>query len=205
MDKDATETVVTEETETETSNVSVDVTPEVETQEDDPAAGLKSALQKERQARKDAEKQAREIQRQLDDLNKTPDEKAIEDARREAIAETMKAANLRVVRTEFRSLAKERGLDPKTASILADLEGIEVNEDGDVDTDSLSAAIDAVISEHPSLIPSRFQGTADQGARGKDAGPTQMSQSDFELIKHDFRAVKKAKDEGRLNKLLGIE
>lgn len=203
MDEETTEMVETEET---VVAESVDEVEQVETDEvDDPAAGLKSALQKERQARRDLEKRLKEFEREVAARDLTPDERVIEEARREAAAEATQAANGRIVRTEFRSLAKERGLDPNTASRLADLDGVEVDDDGNVDADSLTAALDAVVAEHPTLVPARFQGTADQGARGRDSGPKQMTQAEFDRIKHDYRAVKKAKDEGRLNSLLGID
>lgn len=203
MDEETTEMVETEET---VVAESVDEVEQVETDEvEDPAAGLKSALQKERQARRDLEKRLKEIEREAAARDLTPDERVIEEARREAAAEAMKAANGRIVRTEFRALAKERGLDPNTASRLADLDGVDVDDDGNVDADSLTAALDAVVAEHPTLVPARFQGTADQGARGRDSGPKQMTQAEFDRIKHDYRAVKKAKDEGRLNSLLGID
>lgn len=203
METETTETVETEVDDTATEDV-VEVEQE-ESPEEDPTAGLKSALQKERAARKELEKQLKEKEREEATRNMAPDERALEEARREAAAEAMKAANGRIVRTEFRSLAKERGLDPNTASRLADLDGVEVDDDGNVDADSLTAALDAVVAEHPTLVPARFQGTADQGARGRDSGPKQMTQAEFDRIKHDYRAVKKAKDEGRLNSLLGID
>lgn len=203
MDEETTEMVEAEET---VVAESVDEVEQVETDEvDDPAAGLKSALQKERQARRDLEKRLKEFEREAAARDLTPDERVIEEARREAAAEATQAANGRIVRTEFRVLAKERGLDPNTASRLADLDGVEVDDDGNVDADSLTAALDAVVAEHPTLVPARFQGTADQGARGRDSGPKQMTQAEFDRIKHDYRAVKKAKDEGRLNSLLGID
>jgi len=203
METEPTETVETEAEDTTTEDV-VKVEQD-ESPDEDPAAGLKSALQKERAERKALEKLVKEFEREKATRDMAPDERALDEARREAAAEATKTANARIVRTEFRSLAKERGLDPNTAVRLADLDGVEVGDDGEIDADALTAAVDAVIAEHPSLAPSRFQGTADQGARGKEAGTKQMSQADFDRIKHDYRAVKQAKDEGRLNALLGIE
>ena len=202
------ETETTETVETEVEDTTAEDVVEVEQDEspdEDPAAGLKSALQKERAERKALEKLVKEFEREKATRDMAPDERALDEARREAAAEATKTANARIVRTEFRSLAKERGLDPNTAVRLADLDGVEVGDDGEIDVDALTAAVDAVIAEHPSLTPSRFQGTADQGARGKEAGTKQMSQADFDRIKHDYRAVKQAKDEGSLNALLGIE
>lgn len=199
-----TETTGTVETDVDdTAAEQADGVEQVESEVEDPAAGLKSALQKERADRKALEKRVKEYERAEATRDLAPDERVIEEARREAAAEAMNAANERIVRTEFRAIAKERGIDPNTAVKLAEFGGVEVDDDGNVDSDSLAAALDAVLADHPTLVPSRFQGTADQGARGRDTGPSQMTQAEFDRIKHDYRAVKKARDEGRLDALLG--
>ena len=201
MDEETTEMVETEET---VVAESVDEVEQVETDEvDDPAAGLKSALQKERQARRDLEKRLKEFEREAAARDLTPDERVIEEARREAAAEATQAANQRIVQTEFRSLAKERGIDPKAAVRLADLSAVDVGDDGAVDVDDLTSALDALLSEFPSLVPSRFQGTADQGSRAREAGSKQIT-SAAELKNMSAEEVNQARREGRLNKLLGI-
>lgn len=196
-----TETVETEETVTDAT--SAEETGAQETEVEDPAAGLKSALQKERALNKANAKRIKELEQAAADRDKSPDEKALDDARREAAAEATQAANIRVVRSEFRALAKERGLDPNTATKLADLSTVEVDDDGNVDGDALTAAIDAVIADHPSLVPSRFEGTADQGNPGTSGAPKQITSAD-QLKNMSAEEVNKARREGRLNKLLGI-
>lgn len=196
-----TETVETEETVTDANGA--EETGAQETEVEDPAAGLKSALQKERALNKANAKRIKELEQAAADRDKSPDEKALDDARREAAAEATQAANIRVVRSEFRALAKERGLDPNTATKLADLSTVEVDDDGNVDGDALTAAIDAVIADHPSLVPSRFEGTADQGNPGASGAPKQITSAD-QLKNMSAEEVNKARREGRLNKLLGI-
>lgn len=198
METETTETVETEETETD----AVEAPEEVEEQDTDPAAGLKTALQKERSDRKAAAKRVRELELELADRDKSPSEKALDDARREAAADATTTANARLVAVEFRAAAKERGLDPRTALKLADLADVEVGEDGEVDPDALVAALDAVVADHPSLVPSRFQGTADQGARGKSATVSQLTEESLKTMTPE--QISEARNAGRLDKLLGV-
>lgn len=203
MTTEATETVETEETESTETEETQDVeTDESETDEvEDPTAGLKSALQKERAARKAAEKRERELNRQLEDNGKSADEKALDDARREAAAEANAKANKRLVAAEFRVAAAKRVKDPRIAVKLVDLEDIEVDDDGNVDADGITAALDALLDEYPDLAPSRFDGTADQGAKGKSAKPGQLSRDDLKSMTP--QAIIKAEKEGRLDRLKG--
>lgn len=198
METETTETVETEETETD----AVEATEEVDEQDTDPAAGLKTALQKERADRKAAAKRVRELELELADRDKSPSEKALDEARREAAADATTTANARLVAVEFRAAAKERGLDPRTALKLADLADVEVGEDGEVDPDALVAALDAVVADHPSLVPSRFQGTADQGARGKSATVSQLTEESLKTMTPE--QISEARNAGRLDKLLGV-
>ncbi|MFF8817805.1 hypothetical protein ACF07D_07400 [Leucobacter sp. NPDC015123] len=199
MDTETTETVETEETETD----AVEAPEEVNTEEvvEDPTAGLKTALQKERAARKAAEKRSRELEQERADRDKSADEKALDDARRDAAAEATAKANKRLIAAEFRSAAAKRVKDPRIAAKLVDLEGIEVDDDGEVDADGIAAALDAVLEEYPDLAPSRFEGTADQGARGKAAAPSQLTRDDLKNMTP--QAILKADKEGRLDRLKG--
>ena len=198
MTTEATETVETETTDAEITEVVVVDDEAVE----DPAAGLKTALQKERQLRKDAEKREREWKQQVTDADKSPDEKALDAARREGEATGTAKSDARLIAAEFRAAAEKRGLDPRTALKLADLVGLEVGDDGEVDADALTAAIDAVVTDHPSLVPSRFQGTADQGARGRDATVPQLTEEALNSMTPD--QISEARKAGRLNTLLGV-
>ena len=187
-----TEATEAEETETEQDT------------EEDPAAGLKSALQKERQARKDAEKQARDLKRQIDDASKSPDEKALDDARRDGEALGTSKANKRIVAAEFRVAAAKRVNSTALAMSAvgeAALANVEVDDDGNVDPAAISALIDAVLEEHPSLAPSRFEGTADQGSVGKKSAPSQLTREDLTTMTP--KAILAAEKAGRLDRLKG--
>lgn len=203
MDEETTETVETEETETEATEAEETDTQADDTEEvvEDPAAGLKSALQKERAQNKANLKRIKELEREREDRDKSPDEKALDDARREAAAEATAKANTRLVAAEFRSAAAKRVKDPRIAAKLVDLTGIEVDDDGNVDADGITAALDALLEEYPDLAPSRFEGTADQGGRGKAAKPGQLTREDLKNMSP--KAIIQAEKDGRLDRLKG--
>lgn len=196
-----TETVETEETVTEATGA--EETGAQETEVEDPAAGLKSALQKERALNKANAKRIKELEQAAADRDKSPDEKALDDARREAAAEATAKANKRLIAAEFRSAAAKRVKDPRIAVKLVDLEGIEVDDGGEVDADGINAALDALLDEYPDLAPGRFEGSADQGGKGKDVAkpPAQLTRDDLKNMSPD--AIIQAEKDGRLDRLKG--
>ena len=205
MSEVTTETVATETTETEAVTAEETETQETTTEEtvEDPAAGLKSALQKERASNKAHLKRIKELEREAEDRDKSPDEKALDDARREAASEATARANKRLVAAEFRSAAAKRVKDPRIAVKLVDLEGIDVDDDGNVDADGITAALDALLEEYPDLAPSRFNGTADQGGVGKASRLPQLTADDLSTMSPE--QVVAARKEGRLDNLLGVK
>ena len=79
-----------------------------------------------------------------------------------------------------------------------------MDDDGEVDADALTAAIDDLISRKPHLgatTAPRFQGGADQGARGKAAKPSQLSQNDLNSMTP--AQILEAAKLGRLDKISG--
>lgn len=205
MSEVTTETVATETTEAEAVTAQETETQETTTEEtvEDPAAGLKSALQKERASNKAHLKRIKELEREAEDRDKSPDEKALDDARREAASEATAKANKRLVAAEFRSAAAKRVKDPRIAVKLVDLEGIDVDDDGNVDADGITAALDALLEEYPDLAPSRFNGTADQGGVGKSSRLPQLTADDLSTMSPE--QVVAARKEGRLDNLLGVK
>lgn len=173
----------------------------------DPDAGAKKALVTERTARKAAEKALAALKAELALKDKPAEEQALEAARAEARTEATQKANERIVRAEVKAAATGKVKNPVLALKLIDTSEIEVDDNGDVDSDAVSAAIDALLSEYPELAAdaTKFQGSADQGAKGKQTKTAQMTAAEFDRIKGDYKAVKKAKDEGLLNELLGIK
>jgi hypothetical protein len=170
--------------------------------EPDPNAGLKKALAAERALNKKNEKRLRELEQERELAGKAPDEQALELARREAAAEATGKANARLVRAEIRAAAAQRVKNPALAVKLIDASAIEVDDDGEVDADALASAIDALLADYPELAASAPGfGSADQGAKGRTAAPTQLTKSDLESMSPE--AINQARREGRLSKILG--
>lgn len=123
----------------------VETTPSEPTTPPDTDA-LKSALDKERQARKDAEKAAKAQASELDRLKAelmSDQEKAIKVARDEAVRETTTRMASRLVASEVRAALAGRSVD---ADAL--LEGLDagrfLGDDGDVDTNAVKAWVDRI-------------------------------------------------------------
>lgn len=146
-------------------------------------------MKQDRKAAQDALKPWKALARELG--AKTPDElKALVAAkrdgdteaeadriRREATAEVTAKANARIVRAEVKALAGGKFADPADAALYLHLDDFEVDEDGDVDTDAITAALDELLKKKPHLAAQggrRFAGGGDGGHRGgaaTDPGP----------------------------------
>lgn len=194
---------VTEDVELEDAEA---VSSDVEAVEDDPAEGLKKALAAERKAHRDEVKRRKAAEQALADKDRPAEEAAIEQARREAREEVLAKSNSRLVGFALKAALAGKVSNPALAMRLVDASAIEVDDDGEVDADAVDAAVEALLAEAPELAvkQERFQGGADQGLRGKNSRPAQMTRAEFDRIKSDPEAVMKAKAEGRLNALLGI-
>lgn len=171
---------------------------------EDPAEGLKKALRAERLARREAEREARDLKAERDNANKEPAEQALDLARREAAAEATSAANKRILRSEVRAAAKGRLADPSDAFAYLDLDEFEVGEDGDVDSEAIEDAISDLLKRKPYLAADtgeKFRGGADQGAKGKQAKASQLSKADIEKLSP--AELMKAYQEGRVDSLIG--
>lgn len=198
-----TETVETEDVEETTDQEEVEGTEE--DPKPDPAEGALKALRAERQARKSAEKRARELEAKAEAANLEPDEQKLAEARREATSTAVKAANARILKAEIRAAAKGRLSDPADAFKFLDLDEFEVSDDGEIDTADIEQAIDALLESKPYLSagePKRFQQAADQGAKGNKA-PAQVTRD--QLSNMTPGQINKARSEGRLNDLLGVK
>lgn len=139
--------------------------------------GLKKALATEREARKQADKEAKAATKNLEEVqgrlakletdSKSDQEKAIEAARREAADEARSEERSKwqgvVLDAQVKAKAATKLADPDYARLL-DLSGIEVDEDGSIKGD-LDAAIDTLLKEKPALA---LKGGTRQGI---DAGP----------------------------------
>lgn len=192
----------TEETEAE----------EVEGTEEEPEGGeedafaeertkLKGALTKERTAKKDLARENRELKAKLAAKDKPADESAIDEAKREAAAEATKRANERIAKAEVKAAAKGRFADPSDVGLYLDLSEF-VDEDGEVDTDAIDEALTDLLEKKPHLAAEkkRFQGGGHQGAKAP-AKPAQLTAEQYNAMSRDEK--RKARNEGRVNKILG--
>ena len=194
---ESTESTETDEDQTETESESTE-----ETQQPDPNAGAKKALVTERTARKAAERELARIKAELALKDKPAEEQALEAARAEARTEATTKANARIVRAEVKAAATGKVKNPALALKLIDTSEIDVDDDGEVDSDAVNQAITDLLEQYPELAAdgSKFTGSADQGAKGKNSKPAQVTRS--ELASMTPAQIEQARVDGRLNDLL---
>lgn len=148
----------------------------------------------------------RELEARIAALESAPKEGETEtpDAiKAQVTREAMTKANARIVRSEIKAAAAGKLADPADAFAFIDPAKFEVDENGDVDADEISDAIEELLTRKPHLAATarpRFQGSGDGGAARKATGPTQLTRE--ELSKMSPEAIVKAKAEGRLKNLL---
>lgn len=163
----------------------------------------KKALAEERQARKEAERQlkeltskasrADELEAELVKLREdamSDQEKALDQARKEAFeqgrTEALAPVNERLFRAEVKAASAGKIVDtdllsdPLVAQRILGLDDIPFTSDGDIDTAAVTAAVDAMLEARPHLAVSatRTPGSADQGARPKGTPPRATSLED---------------------------
>lgn len=165
--------------------------------------------EREKKARADARAaiaRAEAAEKALANKDKPADEVALDAARAEERAEANKKANERILRADLRAAATGKLADPTDAALYLDLSEFTVTDDGDTDSDALNEAITDLLSRKPHLAagkPARFDGGADQGAKGKEAKTSQLTVADTESMTP--AEINQARREGRLNKALGIQ
>lgn len=101
-------------------------------------------------------------------------EYAAEQERRKVEMEALSKANQRILKAEIRAQATAKLADPADALLYLDMSSFEVGDDGEVDAQAITAAIDNLIKSKPYLAAQgerRFQGGADGGPR-KETGPS---------------------------------
>ena len=119
-------------------------------------------------------------------------------------AEILAKATQRILRSVIKAAAAGKLADPADAYKFLNLDEFEVDDDGNVDEDEIADAIDELIQNKPYLAAQggrRFKGSADGGTR-KGSGPSQLTQSDLDRMTAE--EVVKARQEGRLDRLMGI-
>ncbi len=207
LEVDATSTE-TENTETETTETETSA----EATSDLGEAGTKAlaALRLEKkQALADAKAataRAVAAETALANKDKSAEEQQIEAAKAEALTEANKRANTRILRADLRAAATGKLADPSDAALYLNLDDFTVTDDGETDSDALNEAIDDLLTRKPHLAAQkqpRFDGNADQGAKGKESKPQQLRQTDLEGMSAE--AIVAAQNAGQLNELLGIK
>lgn len=162
---------------------------------------LKAALAKERSTNKLTTKELATLKAERDAQSQTPEENALEAARREGETAAEKRANERLVKSELRSAAKGKLNNVADALVFIDVGSIEVGEDGEVDQGALDTAIANLLTERPYLGATeqkRFQGNADQGDT-KSGAPKQLTRAD--LAGMSPAAIVAAEQNGQLKSL----
>jgi hypothetical protein len=162
---------------------------------------MKARLKVERESRKQAEQQLAEARQKASQGDADAEAQRV---RADALKAATDTANQRILRSEIRAAATGKLEDPKDALVFLDLGQFEVGDDGDVDAEEVSAAIDKLIKDRPYLAAARarrFQGTGDSGSAGRNAGGAKQV-TEAELKTMSPEAIVKAQTEGRLADLL---
>lgn len=133
----------------------------------------KKALAEERAARATAEREAKAAKAELAKIQKSnmsDQEKAIAEAKAEARKEALGEANSRVLRSEIRAAAGGKLADPSDApALLGDLSRF-LNDDGDIDSKTVSSAIDELVKAKPYLAPAGRPGRLPGGGAKPSEG-----------------------------------
>jgi hypothetical protein len=126
----------------------------------------KKALEAERTARREAEKQRKALERELEQVrtaNLSEAEKAVAEAEKRGEQNGIRRMAERLVREKFVAQAARRNPDYDASAVLDDLNlGRYLGDDGEPDTDALSAAVSRLVPA-PAANP-RPVGNADLGA-----------------------------------------
>lgn len=142
---------------------------------------MKQQLREAQKANKETKAELDRIRREAEMRDRPAEEQALEAARAEARAEAMVAANARILRSELRAAATGKLADPSDAALFIDVSAFDVSDDGSVDSDALTDAVDALIVSKPHLAvvkPTRFEGAADQGAKRAAGKPRQVTEEE---------------------------
>lgn len=168
----------------------------------------KKALASMKEREKAARAETRELKKQLEELkaqaaskDKSEDEKALEEARRKAESEAMSKANERILKSELKAAATGKLADPKDVLAFLDLTEFEVDDNGEVNTDDISDAINKLLEEKPHLAAQGGKAPKFDSGRGKT--PTNQITNRADLAKMSPEQIEAARKAGRLDSLLG--
>ena len=200
----------------ETVNDQVDGVPEEPKPQDDDAAYRAEA---QRKVNQDLERKLKDALARLDRMGQVEADLAKLQGKEAEYAEAQKAreveaaalakANERIVRAEVRAAAAGKLADPSDALRYLDVSKFAVDDDGAVDEAAVAAAIAELVERKPYLAAQGGRlvtGSADGGAR-KESTPGQLTKADLERMSaaRQYDEIEKARQEGRLNQILGIK
>lgn len=208
MSETAVETAADDETEAETTETATETAAEAAKPLGD--AG-KQAIDRMKAERNAERAKNRELAEKLAALEaaaegREAEHKAAQEAQR-VKDEALNAANERILKAELRAAAAGKLSDPADALKFLNLSEFEVDSDGGVDQAALASAIDDLITTKPYLAAQsgkRFEGAGDGGIRN-GAKPSQLTRGDVERLAREGKhaEIQKAREEGRLEKVLG--
>jgi len=147
-------------------------------------------------------KQAASKWSEFEESQKTELEKAqaaAKQAEKEA-AKALKTANERLIQAEILAEATaQKAIKPEHMHRLIERDSVTVGDDGQVT--GIQEAVKAFLEANPEYVGSRrpAAGSVDQGARGTT--PNQLSRDDLKSMTPE--AINKAREEGRLDTILG--
>lgn len=147
-----------------------------------------------------AEKRAKTLEDEKASAGKPDDEKKLDEARKEAASEAEAKANKRIIRAEVKAAAGGKFKDSADALAYLDLEDFDVDENGDVDEEAISEALDDLLKKKPYLA-AQSGGARFDSARGKPKPAGQLTREQLKTMSPE--AIEKARQGGRLASLLG--
>lgn len=165
-----------------------------------------AAATKEANDRKALQTRLQALENAEADRNKTEEERTREQERRNAEQAATAKANQRLLRSEIRAAAAGKLADPADALAFLDLSSFDVDDEGDVNQDQISAAIADLVEKRPYLAAAatakKVFPAADAGAARKgQEGPKQLTREDLNSMSAEqIMAAQKA---GLMKELLG--
>lgn len=123
-----------------------------------------------------------------------------ERAKREAESGALAKANERFIRAEIKAAAAGKLNNPADALLFLDLSSFDVDDDGEVDSAAVAAAVEKLVKDKPYLAAQskRWEGSSDGGTR--NGGPAQVTEDQLKGMTPE--QIVKARQEGRLKNLL---
>lgn len=173
----------------------------------------KQALDRMKADRNAARDEAKALKAEIDKIRteSLPDhEKALKEAVDAAKAETLHSVNSKLFAAEARAKAASKLqdpdllADPEVALRLLGLGEVPVTESGDIDTEAISEAIDALVASKPYLAgatPPPPPVDLGQGARGAQNQVRQLTRDDLKNMTP--QQIVEAKAKGQLTDVLG--